>query len=266
MKFFVFSSLLLVATIVQAQKSSTKLPRPKMVVGIVVDQMRYDYIYRYYDKYEEKGFKRLMNEGFNCRDNHYHYSNTSTGPGHASIYTGASPAIHGIVGNSWYVRKTKKSLNCVGDSTVLGVGTPKNGKGSPKNMQVTTVTDQLRVATNFRSKTISIALKDRAAVLPGGHTANASYWYDGDEGTWVSSTYYIKVLPEWVQVFNKKQLPSKYLSQGWHTLLPLNQYKESTADDQAYEGLFEGNKKAVFPYKFDPKETNLIGYTPCGIH
>lgn len=248
----------------QPELNSSALARPKLVVGIVVDQMRYDYLYRYYDKYQEGGFKRMLNEGFNCRDHHYHYSNTSTGPGHASVYTGSAPAIHGILANDWYVPALNKNMNCVADSTVSGVGTDKNGKGSPRNMLVTTMTDQLRIANNFRSKTISIALKDRSAVLPGGHTSSGSYWYDGDTGNFVTSSFYMTQLPEWVQAFNAKKLAAKYLEKGWKPLLPLRSYQESTADDQAYEEGLDGNEKPVFPYKLAVSEPDLVGSTPWG--
>lgn len=241
-----------------------KMPRPRLVVGIVVDQMRYDYLYRYYDKYKDGGFKRMLREGFNCRDHHYHYANTSTGPGHASVYTGSSPAIHGIVANDWYVPSLNKSINCVDDSTESGVGETKFGKNSPRNLLVTTVTDQLRIANNFRSKTISIALKDRSAILPGGHTSNGSYWYDGDTGNWITSTFYMSELPEWVKAFNSRKLYLQYLSKGWKPLLPLTDYLESTSDDQSYEELLEGSEKPVFPYKLVTSDPDMVGSIPWG--
>jgi predicted AlkP superfamily pyrophosphatase or phosphodiesterase len=264
-----------VTSVVMAQTNSakmavkTKLERPKLVVGIVVDQMRYDYLYRFYDKYGEDGFKRMMREGFTARNHHYHYGNTSTGAGHSSIYSGSAPAVHGIIGNDWYVPTLDRKINCVEDSTVLGVGTRKAsvGRASPRNMLVTTVTDQLRLATNFRSKTISIALKDRAAILPGGHSANGSYWYDGYTGNWITSTFYRKDLPEWVEAFNERKLPSTYLAKGWQTLLPIAEYTESTLDDQAYEARFTGNSKPVFPYDLAGQAGNafdLMGSTPWG--
>ena len=243
---------------------SKKLQGPRLVVGIVVDQMRYDYLYRYYDKYKEGGFKRMMREGFNCRNHHYHYANTSTGPGHASVYTGSASAIHGIIANDWYVPSLNKNMNCVADSTETGVGETKFGKSSPRNMLVTTVTDQLRIANNFRSKTISLALKDRSAILPGGHTSNGSYWYDGDTGNWITSSFYMSELPGWVQTFNSKKLYLKYLSKGWNPLLPLADYKESTSDDQRYEEILEGNEKPVFPYKLVTSDPDLVGSTPWG--
>ena len=95
---------------------------PKLVVGIVVDQMRYDYLFRYWDKYSDSGFKKLVNEGFLCKNIHYNYIPTYTGPGHASIYTGSTPSVHGIVSNDWYDRTSGKNIYCVDDSTVTGVG------------------------------------------------------------------------------------------------------------------------------------------------
>ncbi|CAG5002539.1 Alkaline phosphatase PhoV [Dyadobacter sp. CECT 9275] len=251
----------------KAQKpetSSQKLAQPRLVVGIVVDQMRYDYLFRYYDKYQSGGFKRMLREGFNCRNHHYHYANTSTGPGHASVYTGSAPAIHGIIANDWYVRSLNRNMNCVEDSTESGVGNTKSGQNSPRNMLVTTVTDQLRIAHNFRSKTISIALKDRSAILPGGHTSNGSYWFDGDTGNWITSTFYMAGLPAWVQDFNNKKLYLQYLSKGWKPLLPLAEYQESTTDDQSYEEILEGSTRPVFPYPLVTSDPDLIGATPWG--
>ena len=162
---------------VLAQKKPASLPkRPALVVGIVVDQMRYDYLYKYADRYSDHGFKRLMREGLNCQDNHYNYAPTVTAAGHTSVYTGTVPAVHGIVGNDWTDVASGKKVYCTDDSTVVTVGTTgKTGWMSPKNLWTSTITDQLKMAQNFRSKTIAIALKDRGAILPGGHTADGAY-------------------------------------------------------------------------------------------
>lgn len=251
----------------QSKPGSASLSRPKIVVGMVVDQMRYDYLYRYYDKYGEGGIKRMLREGFNCRDHHYPYGNTSTGAGHASIYSGSIPAIHGIIGNDWYDPIAGEKVGCVEDNGVRSVGTDKSepGKASPHNLLVSTVTDQLRIATNFESKTISIALKDRASILPGGHSANGAYWFDGYTGNWITSTFYMNELPEWVKSFNARHLPEKYLRDGWKTLLPLKQYTESTADNQPYEAGLAGKATPEFPYDFGKSPgPGLIGITPGG--
>ena len=230
---------------------SQALARPKLVVGIVVDQMRYDYLYRYYDQYVEGGFKRMMNEGFNCRNNHYSYGITVTAAGHASIYTGSVPAINGIVGNEWHDNITGKGVYCVEDSSVTTVGSNNTsvGKMSPRNLLTSTVTDQLRIATNFRSKTIGVAIKDRGSILPAGHTANGSYWFDSKTGNWVTSTYYMDDLPQWAKDYNAKKMPAEYMKKGWQLLLPADQYTQSSPDDVAWEGRLYGATKAIFPYE-----------------
>ncbi|MCE7041384.1 alkaline phosphatase PafA [Dyadobacter sp. CY312] len=225
--------------------------RPKLVVGVVVDQMRYDYLYRFYDKYSQGGFKRILGEGFNCRNHHYHYALTVTAAGHASVYTGSAPSVHGIVGNDWFDSHLNKRIYCVGDSSAATVGSSNAAAGrmSPKNMLVSTITDQLRLASNFQSKVIGIALKDRGAILPAGHTANAAYWFDSKTGNWITSSFYARQLPEWLVNYNARKRPAALISQGWKTLLPLEHYTESTSDNQAYEAKFLPAKKSVFPYE-----------------
>lgn len=244
----IFVSLFTVCAIAaSAQPAATA--KPKLVVGIVIDQMRYDYIYRYWNKFGNDGFKRLVNEGFFCRNTNYNYVPTYTGPGHTSVYTGSTPAIHGIIANDWYDKKTGKMMYCAEDNSVTGVGTTAvEGKRSPANNLTTTITDELRISSNMKSKVIGIALKDRSAIMPAGHTANAAYWYDGSVGGFITSTYYMKELPAWVQEFNKKELPKKYLSQPWTTVLPIDQYTESLPDDNKYEGKWKGEAKSTFPH------------------
>ena len=167
----IFLSLLVC---IMALTASAQVARPKLVVGLVIDQMRWDYMYYYYDKYGEGGMKRLMAEGFSCDNQMLNYVPTITGVGHSSIYTGAVPAANGISGNDFYL--DGKRVYCTDDPDVKGVGTDsKAGCMSPKNMLGTTIGDMLRCATDFRSKVIGIALKDRAAILPAGHAANAAY-------------------------------------------------------------------------------------------
>ncbi len=243
---------------------------PKLVVGIVVDQMRYDYITRFYHQYGDDGFKRLVDKGFNCKNNHYNYAPTTTGPGHASIYTGATPASHGVIANSWYDKTTGEDVYCAGDDSYESVGTESDaGKMSPHRMVVTTITDQLRLATQMRGKTIAIAIKDRGAVLPGGHTANAAYWYHGsDEGKFITSSFYMSKLPKWIDDFNSSNAAEKY-KKPWTTLKPIDSYLESGTDDNAYEGLFKGEKSPVFPHDLtklwdDNGKYSLLSATPYG--
>ena len=243
---------------------------PKLVVGIVVDQMRYDYLTRFWNHYEDDGFKRLVKDGFNCKNNHFNYAPTSTGPGHTSIYTGTTPATHGVIGNNWYDKETDQEVYCASDDTYNSVGTTTDaGKMSPHRMTVTTVTDQLRLHTQMRGKTIAIALKDRGAVLPGGHTANAAYWFHGaNEGNWITSTFYMEDLPKWVNDFNASNTAENY-NKPWTTLKNINTYLESGLDNNKYEGLFSGQIAPTFPHdlpslwnsngKFD-----IIKATPYG--
>ena len=248
---------------------SSDIPRPKLVVGIMVDQMRWDYLYRYYERYGNGGFKRMLNEGFSCENAYINYIPSVTGIGHSTVYTGSVPAIHGITGNDWIIQSTGKTMYCAADSTVSTVGSNSEsaGKMSPKNMLVTSMTDELRLATNFRSKVIAIASKDRGSILPGGHTANAAYWYDGGSGNWISSTYYMKTLPSWVSKFNDQKFAEKYLKQDWNTLYPINTYLQSSKDDVPYEGRFSGMSSSTFPVKTSAMLSSglgLITSTPYG--
>lgn len=222
---------------------------PKLVVGIVVDQMRYDYLTRFWDHYGKGGFKRLVNDGFNCKNNHFNYAPTSTGPGHTSVYTGTTPAIHGIIGNGWYDKESNSNVYCAGDDSQTTVGSPSDaGKMSPHRITVTTITDQLRLHTQMRGKVIAVAIKDRGAVLPGGHTANAAYWFNGsNEGNWITSSYYMSELPKWVRDFNASGIVAKY-KKPWTTLKDISTYVESGPDDNEYEGLFETETTPTFPH------------------
>ncbi len=248
------------------KQNAGALSRPKLVVGIVVDQMRWDYLYRYHDRYTLGGFKRLLNEGFTCENTLIPYLPTYTAPGHTSIYTGSVPAIHGIIGNFWYSKTMRKSTYCT-DDTVSTVGSTSDaGKMSPRNMWVTTVTDELRLATNFRSKVIGIALKDRGAILPAGHAANAAYWFDNVNGAFITSTYYMKSLPDWVNRFNNRKLPDQYLKQNWNTLYPIETYVQSTPDDKFYEGIVP-HEDNTFPHNTEnitKDKYNTLRYTPYG--
>ncbi len=238
------SLFLITGSIVQAQ-----VQRPKLVVGIVVDQMRWDYLYRFNDRYSPDGFKRMLNQGFSCENTFMPFTPTYTAAGHSSVYTGSVPAINGIIGNNWYRRDMKRIWYCTDDSTVVSVGSNSNaGKMSPRNMLTTTITDELRLATNFQSKSIGVALKDRGSILPAGHSANAAYWFDNSTAGWITSTYYMNELPDWVKKFNDKKLPDHYLQQNWNTLYPINTYKQSTADDKIYESSINGEDN-TFPHQ-----------------
>lgn len=228
---------------------SQNLQRPKLVVGIVVDQMRWDYLYRYYDRYSADGFKRLLNNGFSCENTFINYIPSYTAVGHSTIYTGSVPAVHGIAGNEWIEQLTGKSLYCTFDSTVQPVGSANavDGRMSPRNLLASTITDELRMATNFQSKVIGISLKDRASILPAGHLGTA-FWLDDASGNFISSTYYMNQLPDWVNQFNSRKRIEQLMAGGWNTLYPINTYKQSDADATPYEGMLSGETSPVFPH------------------
>lgn len=245
----VLSSFLIVLAInLRAQTSNSA---PKLVVGIIIDQMRYDYITRFWNDYSDDGFKRLIADGFNCENNHFNYAPTYTGPGHASVYTGTTPAVHGIIGNDWYDKESKKMVYCVADDQYSSVGTVSTaGQMSPHRMVTTTVTDQLRLHTQKGSKVIGVSVKDRGAILPAGHMANAAYWFEGkNDGNWISSSYYMDELPNWVKKFNKKKSVSQY-KKDWTLLKPIEDYQESVVDANNFEGQFKGENTSSFPHKF----------------
>lgn len=245
---FVF--LAIVATSSFAQKNNSHLERPKLVVGLVVDQMRWDYLYRYYDKFGQDGFKRLLNQGYSLNNVHINYLPTYTAIGHTTIYTGSVPAIHGIAGNDWFDKTTGKNVYCTGDDTVRPIGTSstKVGNHSPRNLWSTTITDELILATNFKSKVVGVSLKDRASILPAGHNPTGAYWFDDTTGNFVTSSYYMNALPKWVNDFNAQKMGEDLVKNGWQTLLPLADYTESSRDNSPWEGLLGSAKTPVFPY------------------
>ncbi|MBK7679328.1 MAG: alkaline phosphatase PafA [Chitinophagaceae bacterium] len=249
---------------VQAQQT---IQRPKLIVGIVVDQMRWDYLYRFYDRYAPNGgFKRMLNQGFACENTLIPYTPTYTGCGHSSIYTGSVPAINGITGNFWWDSEQMRSVYCTEDKSVNTVGSNSTaGKQSPRNLLTTTICDELKIATNFKSKIVGISLKDRGGILPAGHSANAAYWYDNSVGKWITSTYYMNELPTWVNDFNDKKLVDKYYEQGWGLLYPAASYIQSTSDQKSYEANTLGGN--TFPYdlkKYAGKDYTKISTTPMG--
>lgn len=260
-------SLLLISLIAMQGWSQANAPaRPKLVVGLILDQMRWDYLYRYYDRYAaDGGFKRLLNQGATCENAFIPYTPTVTACGHSSVYTGSVPSINGITGNAWWDQDKQATVYCTDDKTVKTVGSDNSsGLMSPRNLLVTTIGDELRMATAFRSKVVGIALKDRGAILPAGHSANGAYWYDGKTGNWITSSYYRTELPQWVIDYNTQKHPDTLYKLGWKTLYPISTYLSSTADEQPYESPALGPK---FPYDlsaFIGKDYSKILSTPQG--
>lgn len=258
MKFRIFIGLFSLFSGINAQDYAHN---PKLVVGIVVDQMRYDYIAKYYDRYGDDGFKRIIKGGFECRNHHYNYMPTYTGPGHAAIFTGTTPANNGIIANNWYDKFEKKLVYCASDNRVTPLGTTSElEKMSPRRMLTMSFADANRLHTQFQGKTIGVSLKDRGSILPAGHTANRAYWFRGkDEGKWVSSDFYGPILPSWVREINKEEPGKKYLK-PWNPLYPVNTYKASGADSNNYEHGFEGREIATLPYDLESLSEANGGY------
>lgn len=251
----IIATLVVIASTFAQQKDS-----PKVVVGIVVDQMCYEYLYRFYPKYSERGFKRMMLNGTNCRNTNYNYIPTFTGPGHASIYTGTTPSNHGIVANDWYDRDTKQEINCVTDSTVKSVGTSSlYGLFSPVNLKSPTVTDQLKM-TYPNAKVVSLSIKNRGAILPGGHLSDGSYWFDYSSGKMITSSFYAQQLPSWVVAFNDRKFADSAALTTWSTLLPIDRYVESQSDDRPYEQLLPGKTTPTFPYDLNEMTGGVVNY------
>ena len=249
--------------------SSQAQQRPKLVVGIVVDQMKMEYLYRFSDDFSPNGFRKLMTNGYVYQNMHYNYMPTYTAPGHASIYTGATPNVHGIVGNEWFSRKLGKQLYCTEDATVatLGNGSKEEGEMSPYNLQSTTVTDELKMATNFKGKVIGISVKDRGAILPAGHFADWAFWFSGT-GSFISSSFYGKELPSWVTKFNSEKRFMPYLNKGWDLYKPAAAYNESMVDNNPYEGKLYKSETPTMPYDlktmYDKNGAGVIRSTPFG--
>lgn len=266
---YLFSAVLALGLSAGYAGAQQPVERPKLVVGVMVDQMRWDYLYRFYDRYGEGGFKRLLGEGFSCENTYIPYVPTYTAVGHSSVYTGSVPAIHGIAGNDFIIQQTGQRMYCTQDDDVSGVGTDgAAGQQSPRNLLTSTITDQLKLATNFRSKVIGIAIKDRGGILPAGHFADAAYWFEGGSGNWVSSTFYMQDLPGWVKEFNEQKLAEKYLQQDWNTLYPIETYVQSIEDDNPYEVTYRGEEAPVFPKKLaalvEDNGLGMISSTPFG--
>ncbi len=264
---FFLLSLAMCATTSTAQRTWEAPPR--LVIGVVVDQMRVDYLYRYWDNFGDGGFKRLIHEGAFLRNAHYTYVPTQTAPGHASIYTGSTPSRHGIVANHPYDRATHRTIYVMTDSAARTIGAGSLRR-SPHRLLATTLGDEIERRTDGAGKTIGVALKDRASMLPIGRTGDAAYWMSYSSGEFVTSDWYgMTELPKWVKAFNQRALVPKYLDRKWEPMLPVERYHLALPDDNAYEGSFVANTKATFPYdlstwKEDPKRMELIKYTPWG--
>ena len=258
-KLLILFLFLAITTGIRAQDSL----RPRLVVGIVIDQMRWDYLYNLQPYLGNGGFKRLMQRGYNCDQTYINYLPSYTGPGHACIYTGTVPAIHGIAGNDWIERKTGGHMYVVydADAKPLG-GSVYAGRMSPRNLWTSTITDELKLATGGKSKVIGISIKDRGAILTAGHSGDGAYWFDDSTGSFISSDYYHKILPDWVTAFNLKKRSDYWLSQTWKK--ENISYGLATEDSNRYEGLNTGEQAPVFPHQPTPGSYYDIRKFPWG--
>ncbi|HET6556612.1 MAG TPA: alkaline phosphatase family protein [Prolixibacteraceae bacterium] len=221
---------------------------PKLVVVLSVDQMRNDYLSRYWNKFQSGGFKRLMNEGAVCHNAQLdlHVQKISTGT--ATMFTGTFPATHGIVNDTWYDRLRKKEINSIADDYYITVGSDsQEGERSAARLLSPTIGDLMKINTRNKSKVFSVAMNDVSAVLSAGHAADGAYWFDTQNGHMISSSYYVDIFPEWVRQFNEKEFARMYTQRDWTTLLPVSGYVESMEDDYVLEkGYYD--KWNTFPY------------------
>jgi len=257
----------------QASRSGTAraaTTKPKLVLVIVVDQFRYDYLERFGDLFGAGGFRRLMNEGALFTNANYDYVPTFTACGHAAIFSGSVPSLNGIVGNAWFDRESGKVRVMVADDSAhlitAGGASAKGGAASPRTLIGTTIGDQMRLANNFQSKVVTASLKDRAAVLPGGQRPNGAFWFSEADGEFVTSDYYFKELPAWVRKFDAGDRADKYFGMKWERALPAEAYRRAQAENLPLQRSSLG---ARFPYvvtggeeKPGPKFYNTFVITP----
>lgn len=249
--------------------AQNKQDKPKLVIGIVIDQMRYDYLIKFKNNFTKGGFLKLMNEGVFLKNVHYNYIPTYTAPGHASIYTGTTPRFHQIIANEWYDKKQKKNIYCVSTESVLSVGTDNaNGKMSPANLLASTITDELKLLNKDKSKVIAISIKDRSSILPGGHLCDAAYWWDEATGNFISSSFYMQQLPQWAVNFNNQRLALQYLQKNWDLIISREKYVSLLPDSNQYEKSILSNRPPKFPYDFSEyvknQKVSILKYTPYG--
>ncbi|MDD8019384.1 MAG: alkaline phosphatase family protein, partial [Bacteroidota bacterium] len=225
--------------------------KPKLVVAIIVDQMRADYIDRFYDLFDDGGFRLLSEKGARFTQCNYDHAPTYTAPGHSIFLSGVYPGVSGIIGNEWYSIAQSRSIYCCEDSTVNSVGdnsSVREGQMSPHNYNASTLGDWLK-SVSASSKVVGVAIKDRGAILPAGQHPTGAFWFDSQSGNWISSSYYFTTLPDWAQAFNNRHIPESYLNQTWQKLLPESLYARQSADNAVGEGTIPGEKNSVFPHK-----------------
>lgn len=259
-KFTVIIILITVLNKLTGQAAYLPPDKPKLVIGIVVEEMNYNQLEKFHDKLGENGIKRLINEGTYFKNASYEYLLTQSAPGHATIATGAEPSFHGITSDDWYVPLKNEMINCTKDVSVNSIGGSfESGLHSPINLLVSTFSDELAIATNKKAKVFSVGLRESSAILSAGHAANAAYWFDNPTGTWMSSSYYMDTLPVWVNDFNAMKFSDTYLNSTWNLLRPMKDYADCLPDSNSFEAGF--NNINYFPYDLRKLRTkNVINY------
>ncbi len=235
--------------ILKAEGQGAYIPpdKPTLVIGIIVEQLRYDQLEKFRNRLSENGIRRLLNEGTYFQNASFQYILTQSSSGHATISTGAEPSLHGITSDNWYVPLKNELIYCTKDLSVNPVGGSfESGLHSPVNLQSSTFSDELKMSTNKKARIFSVGMKESPVIFSAGHAADGAYWYDNTSGTWMSSTYFIDSLPGWIADFNAMKYPEAYLTYPWTPIRPLADYSDCLPDSNKYESGFNGIN--YFPY------------------
>jgi predicted AlkP superfamily pyrophosphatase or phosphodiesterase len=241
--------ILLISVLFKLSGQGAYLPpdKPRLVIGIVVEQLKYDQLEKFRDRLGENGIKRLINEGTYFKNASFEYMLTQSAPGHATISTGTEPSFHGITSDNWYLPLRNELIYCSKDIEVNAIGGSfETGMNSPVNLQASTFSDELEMATNKKAKVFGVGIKESSAIFSAGHAADAAYWFDNSTGTWMSSSYYINALPVWVNDFNAMKFSDSYLNDIWSPCRPAKDYADCLPDSNRFEAGFNGIN--FFPY------------------
>jgi predicted AlkP superfamily pyrophosphatase or phosphodiesterase len=247
--------------------------KPRLVIGIIVEQLRFDQIEKFRTRFSENGIRMLLNEGTYFQNASFQYMLTQSAPGHATISTGTEPSVHGITSDHWYLPLKNELIYCTSDQTVKPVGgSYESGLHSPVNLLSSTFSDELRMATNRKAKVFSVGLKENPVILSAGHGADGVYWFDNTTGTWMSSTYYLDTVASWINDFNAMKYPDTFLNNQWSLLKNHSDYYDCIPDTNVFEAGFGGIN--YFPYdlkklstrtrKDGGRDYSLLRETPYG--
>jgi predicted AlkP superfamily pyrophosphatase or phosphodiesterase len=247
--------------------------KPKLVIGIVVEQLRYDQIEKIRSRLGENGIRKLLNEGTYFQNASYQYMLTQTAPGYATISTGAEPSLHGITSDNWYLPLKDELLYCTKDISVNPVGgSYESGLHSPVNLLVSTFPDELKMASGKQAKVFAVGLKESPVIFSAGHAADGAFWFDNTTGSWMSSTYYTDSLPGWVTDFNAMRYADMFLDNTWNMSRPASDYSDCLPDSNKFESGFNGLN--YFPYDLKKlsskgkgnsgKDYSILRETPFG--